>query len=130
MLTGAQTNLYCGDPERAAAFFASMGLTERFRHPPEGRPEHIEVALGDGYILGLTARAAIEGLAGLPAPEGGAQSEIVLWCGDVPAAYDRALAVGAAPLAAPRAFSGRLTAAWVEAPEGIRVKLVAPLGPV
>lgn len=50
---------------------------------------------------------------------------MVLWCADVVALHAAAQALGARSLAAPQVFNGRIRAAWVEDPEGNRVKLVA-----
>jgi predicted enzyme related to lactoylglutathione lyase len=124
--TAAQVNIYARDPDLLAAFYVEMGMAERFRFPTDGSPEHVEVSLG-GLILGLTSRAAMERLADLPVETGPPQSEVVIWCGDARALWRSACERGGQPVAEPKAFNGRLLAAWAADPEGNRVKFVSLL---
>ena len=126
--TNAQVNLYAVDPEALASFYGALGLVERFRFPATGRAEHIEFSVGS-FTLGLTSRAALARLAGLPVEQGPSQAEVVLWCDDVSALFEKAKHSGATPLASPRVFNGRMEAAWVQDPEGNRLKLVSLVGP-
>lgn len=124
--THAQVNLYADDPDALAAFYAGLGLAERFRYPATGPADHVELAVG-GLTLGLTRRTALSSLAGLSALSGPPGGEVVLWGEDCGALYAQALALGAVAEAPPRDFQGRLRAAWVRDPQGHRVKLVSPL---
>lgn len=122
--TDAQVNVYARDPDGLARFYTGLGMSERFRFPEHGTAEHVEVGIG-GMTLGLTSAAALERLTSLSADPGRPSAEVVLWCSDVDALHAAAQALGARSVAAPRVFHGRLRAAWVEDPEGNRVKIVA-----
>ena len=126
--TGAQVNVYARDPDALARFYTGLGLSETFRFPERGAAEHVEVGVG-GMTLGLTSAEALERLAGLAAEPGRPSAEVVLWCTDVDALVAVAQALGARPVAPPRVFDGRIRAAWVEDPEGNRVKIVALVAP-
>lgn len=128
LITGAQVNLYAGEPEVLASFYKGLGLKEKFRFPQSGRPDQVEVSAGT-LTLGLTSREALHRLAGFQIEPGPAQSEVVLWCEDAAALFDQATALGARPVAEPRMFNNRLLSAWVEDPEGNRLKLVSLLDP-
>lgn len=123
-VSSAQTNLYAEMPERLAAFYSGLGMTETFRFPAAGFPEHIEVTVS-GFTLGLTSKEAMLRLAGLQVGSGPPQSEVVLWCEDVENQFARAQELGGRPVRSPQVFNDRILAAWVEDPEGNRVKLVS-----
>ncbi|MFG6458638.1 VOC family protein [Roseateles sp. BYS96W] len=122
--TNAQVNVYAVDPEGLASFYAALGMVERFRFPATGMAEHVELSVG-AFTLGLTSREALARLAGLPVEQGPSQSEVVLWCNDVSSLFEKAKQCGATSLAEPRVFNGRIEAAWVQDPEGNRLKLVS-----
>jgi lactoylglutathione lyase len=123
-VSGAQTNIYAEEPERLAAFYIGLGMAERFRYPAAGKPEHIELAVG-GFTLGLTSRETMHRLAGVPVTAGPPQSELVLWCANVAGQFSRSLELSGRQVAPPQVFNNRILAAWVEDPEGNRVKLVS-----
>jgi lactoylglutathione lyase len=54
--------------------------------------------------------------------------EIALVTADVAAAFERALALGASELAAPRQQPWGQTVAWVRAPDGCLIELCTPIG--
>jgi predicted enzyme related to lactoylglutathione lyase len=125
-VSDAQVNLYSADPEALAIFYKGLGLTERFRFPPVGKPDQLELQIGS-LTLGLTSKDAIKQLAGLDAVAGSSGVELVLWCSSADAVYARALDLGATSLAPPRVFDARIVAAWFQDSEGNRVKLVSKL---
>ncbi|WP_108124652.1 VOC family protein [Saccharospirillum mangrovi] len=127
-LTDAQVNVYADDLEALALFYRALGMDERFRFPATGAAEHIEVSVGT-FTLGLTSREALTRLTGLATEQGPSQSEVVLWCNDVAALFEKAQQCGASALVPPKVFNGRIEAAWVQDPEGNRVKLVASVEP-
>lgn len=118
-----QINLWCHDVERCAGFFRELGMPERFRFPTEGTPHQVEVEAA-GVRIGFSSAAVGEDLYGI-ATTAGAHSEIVLWCDDVDGLHARALASGGTELVGPTdSPNGRLHYAWIEDPEGHRVKFV------
>jgi hypothetical protein len=128
LITDAQVNIYSKDPEVLASFYKSLGLREKFRFPLTGRPDQVEVAIG-ALTLGFTSREALSRLANLQVEPGPAQSEVVLWCGNAADLFAQATRLGARPVAAPRVFNNRIQSAWIEDPEGNRVKLVSLVNP-
>lgn len=124
--TAAQINVYADDPSALSSFYLRLGFEERFRFPTEGAPEHVELSIG-GITIGFTSRSALVNLAGIPAPPGPPQSEIVLWCDDARELWEHACRNGAKPLSEPRIFNNRLLAGWALDPGGNRVKCVSLL---
>jgi catechol 2,3-dioxygenase-like lactoylglutathione lyase family enzyme len=120
-----QVNLFCDDVDACLAFYRALGLPEAFRAPPSGPVEHVEVEAA-GTRIGLTSARVANDLVGLGVGPGERPAtEIVLWCDDVDAAYQRALAVGASQVVEPvDSPDGRLRFAWVRDPDGHQVKFV------
>lgn len=106
----------CAENEALAEFYKStFGLTEVFRHSPEGRPDLVGIYLTDGHInLALL-------------PNGGGRPEGINHFGilveDLEAARDRALANGAKPAAGALPKDGRYAEDYVIDPSGTRVDL-------
>jgi predicted enzyme related to lactoylglutathione lyase len=117
-------NLYSRDLPRAVAFYQEFAFVESFRTPASGEPVHIELAK-DAFTLGIaTLEAAKEHHSLQPRGEG-RWIEIVLWTGDVDAAVNALVAVGAPLLSPAHDFlDGKLRAAWVADPEGNPIQLV------
>ena len=119
-------------PEVAAslAFFeAAFGLERRFLH--EGG-DYGELQTGE-TTLAFAAHGL--GQANLPAGYVRADSsplplgiELALVTDDVPAAHQRALAAGAAELAAPCAKPWGQVVSYLRCPDGTLVELCAPMG--
>ncbi|MDG4807016.1 VOC family protein [Micromonospora sp. WMMD1120] len=123
--TQVQINLFCADVEGCLTFYTRLGLTEAFRAPTTGPVEHVEVEAA-GIRIGLTSARVANALVGLGvSPGGGVSTELVLWCEDTDAFYDRAVAAGATSVVAPMdSPDGRLHYAWVRDPDGHQVKFV------
>jgi catechol 2,3-dioxygenase-like lactoylglutathione lyase family enzyme len=132
MISTAQVNLYVEEPEVSLAFYRDrFGFTETFRTPESGPADHVEVRL-EGLVLGFGSRTAAAELHGLPVaaegePPGPARAEVVLWCDDVDAEFDR-LALGGVPVLIEPRDSGSNRVAWFLDPDGNPVGLVAPRG--
>jgi predicted enzyme related to lactoylglutathione lyase len=124
LVSDAQVNIYSADPVALASFYTALGLTEKFRFPPSGKPDQLELLAGT-LTLGFTSTEALFRLAGIDIKAGAPRSEVVLWCADADSLYTRALQAGGKAVAEPRDFNGRIRAAWVEDPQGNRVKLVS-----
>jgi catechol 2,3-dioxygenase-like lactoylglutathione lyase family enzyme len=120
-----QVNLFCDDVDSCLAFYNRLGLTEAFRAPASGPIAHVEVEAA-GIRIGLTSARVANDLVNLGVePADRPATEIVFWCDDVDAMYDRALAAGATAVVAPTTSpDNRLYFAWVRDPEAHQLKLV------
>jgi lactoylglutathione lyase len=58
-----------------------LGFTQTYQFPREGKPEHVELRLGESMVA-LSTPGAIRGV-GLPEPSRGQVLELVVWCEDV-----------------------------------------------
>ncbi|MFG2078057.1 VOC family protein [Nonomuraea maritima] len=125
LATQVQINLFCADVEACLTFFTRLGLAEAFRTPTTGPVEHVEVEAA-GVRIGLTSAQVANALVGLGvSPERSPSTELVLWCADTAAFYDRAMAAGATSVVAPTdSPDGWLHYAWVRDPDGHQVKFV------
>lgn len=118
-----QVVLLSEDLERASEFYRGLGFAEVFRTPKDGPPIHVDLVL-DGYRLGIATGASTRDDHGLDPVTSGQRVVVVVWCDDVPAAYDALLARGVTPLKGPEPWLGRLLIAWVADPDGNPVQLV------
>ncbi|MEV0273474.1 VOC family protein [Hamadaea sp. NPDC050747] len=121
-----QINLFCRDVDACLTFYTGLGLAEAFRAPASGPIEHVEVEAA-GVRIGLTSARVANALMGLgvDAAGGSPSTELVLWCENTDAFFDRALAAGATSVVAPTdSPDGRLHYAWVRDPDGHQVKFV------
>lgn len=124
------TIVYVPDVARSLEFFeAAFGLKRRFLHE-SGTYGELDTGettlsfaaheLGDMNFPGGHVRASES-----PRPLG---FEIALVTGDVPAAHRRAVACGAAELAAPAQKPWGQVVSYVRTPDGILVELCTPVG--
>jgi catechol 2,3-dioxygenase-like lactoylglutathione lyase family enzyme len=121
-------NLYTEDIEASLRFYRDlMGFTETFRVPKQGPPDHVEMELGS-LNLSVSTLVALKRDHGLTGGGGPPRGEVVLWVGEVDAAYAWVSSHGATTLSAPHNFAGVLRAAWVGDPDGNPVQLVARTG--
>jgi PhnB protein len=119
-MTQIAVHLVVNDPDAAAAWYAEvLGAEETSRLPlPDGRPLTIELRVGD-TALALAGEQPDRGLR-TPAALGGTPTALHLPVPDVDTAWDRAIAAGATPFAAPHdAFWGDRTAQFLD-PSGHR----------
>lgn len=123
--TQLQVNLFCAGVEACLAFYNRLGFTEAFRAPATGPIEHAEVEAA-GVRIGLTSAEVANALVGLGVdPAVVPSTELVLWCEDIGAFYEQAVAAGASSVVAPMdSPDGRLRFAWVRDPDGHQVKFV------
>ena len=123
MFREPQVVLLSEDLERAAAFYAGLGFEEVFRTPKDGPPIHVDLVL-DGYRLGIATGASTRDDHGLDPVTSGQRVVVVVWCDDVPAAYDDLVGRGVTALKPPEPWLDRLLIAWVADPDGNPVQLV------
>jgi len=110
-------NLYSADVDRAVAFYRDLlGGTQTFRHPVEGKAEHVELRLGD-VTIAISSNEAVEA-EGMPAPTVGHPLELVLGCDSADDTVAVLRAAGTPVLQEPRShFSGHRRA-YVADPDG------------
>ena len=110
-------NLYSADVDRAVAFYRDLlGGAQTFRHPAEGRAEHVELRLGD-ITIAISSKQAVEA-EGMPAPTAGHPMELVLGCDSADGTVAVLRAAGTAVLRVPYShFSGHRRA-YVADPDG------------
>ncbi|MCA9998743.1 MAG: VOC family protein [Anaerolineales bacterium] len=119
---GGQSNYYVQDVERMAAFYRDcFGFQETYRTPKQGKPEHIELRLGE-YLIGLSSVEAGRRIHRLPLDPGKPRGEIVLWTNDVDKAHTMLRVKKVCCIREPHNFDVneqlRLRVAWYEDPEG------------
>lgn len=130
MMQFGGTVLYVDDVPAVVDFYRrAFGLELRFFDEALG---FAELETG-GSTLAIAAHSLGEMLmpGGYPRAAGGqpAGVEIAFLTGDVPASFARAIAEGAAPIAAPRRMPWGLEVAYARAPEGTIIGLSEPPPP-
>ncbi len=121
------TLLYVPDVEKAVSFYeAAFGLSRRFIH----ESNYGEMETGDtklGFVSEALAKSnGVEFMlasATTPAPA----VEIAFLADDVTAAFDRAVAAGAVPIAPPKQKPWGQTVAYVRDLNGFLVELCTPM---
>lgn len=128
----AYTLVYVADVAASLAFFErAFGLKARFLHESGAYGEVDTGASGTtlAFVDHATARESVQHdyvpADASPQPLG---MEIGFTVADVPAAYERAVAAGARPLAAPVSKPWGQTVAYVRCPDGTLVELCTAMG--
>jgi glyoxylase I family protein len=122
-----QVNLYAADIEASLRFYRDvLGMTETFRVPTQGPPEHVELQLGS-FKLGVATFEALWAHHGIRTSKGPARIEVALFTADVDGAYGWATSHGAATLLPPHDFGGYIRSARVADPDGNPVVFTTPL---
>jgi catechol 2,3-dioxygenase-like lactoylglutathione lyase family enzyme len=120
------TNLYCHDVEAALRFYADLlGFVETFRLPKTGVPEHVEVALQDGFKLGLSSVEAAKRVHGVDASPGSPAMAITVWADHTDRTFDRLIGAGVPVVQPPHDTVNNNRAALLRDPDGNLVEIVA-----
>ncbi|MGH2713718.1 MAG: VOC family protein [Thermoleophilaceae bacterium] len=115
-------NLFTRDIEAALAFYRDrLGFSQSFQVPPDGRPEHVVLRLGDSH-LALSTDRAIAGV-GLE-PSAGNPLELIVWCADVDGETARLRAAGASIVVDPYDHVAGHRRAYIADPDGNWLALV------
>jgi len=118
-------NLYTRDMQAGIHFYGDLlGLTETFRTPREGTPEHVEFRAG-GFTLGLGTVEAAGRVHGVDATPGAPAAVVVLWADDVDRAYAQLEKAGVTAVQAPHDTGNDNRNALVRDPDGNLVELVS-----
>jgi catechol 2,3-dioxygenase-like lactoylglutathione lyase family enzyme len=127
MTMSVMPNLYSADVERAVAFYRDqLGGKQTFRTPAEGRPEHVELRLGD-VTIAITSRGAVA-RQGLPEPAPGHPMELVVWVDSTDDMVASLRAAGAPVLIEPYGHVSGMRRAYVADPDGNWLALVSEEG--
>ncbi|HET8717227.1 MAG TPA: VOC family protein [Nocardioidaceae bacterium] len=125
MITSGLVNVFTHDIDEALRFYQGvLNLSESFRTPREGTPEHVEMTAG-GFVLALSTAEAAQRVHGLAAEPGRPAMSLVFWVDDVDAVFDAAVAAGAAAVTRPHDAGNDNRNAVVRGPDGTLVELVA-----
>ncbi|MCO5167280.1 MAG: VOC family protein [Planctomycetes bacterium] len=123
------TILYVRDVARAVEFYErAFGLTRRFLHPGGG---YAELETGATALAFVSHAQARESLGGEFVPSDPGRPplgfEVAFVTADVQAAYELAVAAGAAPALAPTAKPWGQVVSYVRDPDGVLVELASPV---
>jgi predicted enzyme related to lactoylglutathione lyase len=125
MFTTPLVNLYTGDIDAGIAFYRDLlGLTESFRTPLEGKPEHVEFQV-DGFTLGLGSVEAAKVHHGIEAAPGSPAMVLVFWTDDVDIAFERLTESGTPVVQPPHDSGNNNRNALLRDPDGNLVELVS-----
>lgn len=126
MYDAGLVNLYTRDIEAAIHFYGHrLGLRETFRTPRDGRPEHVEFAVGNGFKIGLGTVEAARRVHGVEAEPGTPAMVLVLWTDNVDRAYDQLVAAGVPAVQQPHETGNGNRNALLRDPDGNLVEIVA-----
>ncbi|NCT84366.1 MAG: VOC family protein [Comamonadaceae bacterium] len=128
----AYTLVYVADVPASLAFFErAFGLKTRFLHE-SGAYGEVDTGAGGtalAFVDHATARDSVQhDYVAADASAKPLGMEIGFTVADVPAAFDRAVAAGARPLAAPVTKPWGQTVAYVRCPDGTLVELCTAMG--
>lgn len=128
MITSGLVNVFTHDIERALGFYQGvLDLTESFRTPRDGTPEHVEMTAG-GFVLALSTSEAAHRVHGLVAEPGRPAMSLVFWVDDVDSAFGAATEAGARGVTPPHDAGNNNRNAVLRDPDGNLVELVAKRG--
>lgn len=124
MVTSGLVNVFSHDIEKALGFYQGvLGLSESFRTPKEGVPEHVEMTAG-GFVLAISSTEAAERVHGVRVETGRVAMSLVFWVDDVDATFDAVTAAGVTALTAPHDTGNGNRNALVRDPDGTLVEFV------
>lgn len=125
MLTSGLVNVFTHDIQRSLDFYqGTLGLSETFRAPREGVPEHVEMAAG-GFVVAISSAEAALRVHGLEVEVGRPAMTLVFWVDDVDETHAAAVAAGAPSVTAPYDAGNDNRNAVVRDPDGTLVEFVA-----
>ena len=125
--TSALVTVYSSDISRAINFYGKiLGLTETYRFPYEGEPEHVEFRIGSMTV----AVSSPAGLAshGMPPPSAGHPFEIGLKTDDVDALIAELRDLGVTILREPFSSAAGNRTAYIADPDGTWISVYHKLG--
>jgi len=124
MVTSGLVNVFTHDIEKALGFYQGvLGLSESFRTPKEGVPEHVEMTAG-GFVLAISSTEAAERVHGVRVETGRVAMSLVFWVDDVDATFDAVTDAGVTALTAPHDTGNGNRNALVRDPDGTLVEFV------
>jgi lactoylglutathione lyase len=127
MFTDVLVVLYVEDIEKSLKLYRDVfGMTETYRFPQQGAPEHVEVRLGDS-ILGISSPSGLVSH-GMPAvTRGGQPFELAIGTADVDAALEKLRAAGCRIVREPFDSAAGNRVAYLEDFDGNRISIFAKI---
>jgi lactoylglutathione lyase len=130
MYASGLVNLYTRDIDAGIHFYSALlGLEETFRTPREGRPEHVEFRVAEGFRIGLGTVEAAKRVHGVEAQPGSAAMVLVLWADDVDRAFGDLVAAGVLVVQEPHDTGNSNRNALLRDPDGNLVEIVSKVTP-
>lgn len=127
MFTDVLIVLYVEDISRALTLYRDVfGMTETYRFPRAGTPEHVELKLG-ASVIGLSSPAGLATHGLLPLTRGGQPFELAFGCDDVDRSLAALLAAGCRVVRQPFDSEAGNRTAYVEDLDGNRISIYAKL---
>jgi lactoylglutathione lyase len=118
----ALVTVYSADMGRATHFYGEvLGLSETYRFPAAGEPEHVEYAVG-GMTVAVSSPAGLASH-GMPAPTAGHSFEIGLKTDDVDAVVAELRGKGVTVLREPFDSAAGNRTAYIADPDGTWISL-------
>ncbi len=122
MAISSMPNIYTRDIEAAIGFYRDqLGFAQTYQFPYQGRPEHVELRLGESMLALSTYKAVAE--QGVQAGPGNS-FELEVWCEDVNTVVAALRAVGQRVIVEPYDHVAGHRRAYVADPDGNYVVLV------
>lgn len=126
MFTDVLVVLYVGDLERSVTLYRDVfGMTETYRFPRTGEPEHVELKLGQA-ILGLSSPAGLVSQ-GLPPATRGTPFELAIGTDDTDASLETLRAAGCRVIREPYDTKAGNRVAYIEDYDGNRISIFAKI---
>jgi lactoylglutathione lyase len=123
MFTDCLIVLYVDDIDRSLKLYRdALGMTETYRFPKEGTPEHVELRLGNS-IIGLSSDAGLARHRLPPHDRGGHAFELAIGCDDASAAFARLVDAGCVAVRTPFETEAGNRTAYVEDFDGNRISV-------
>lgn len=118
--------IYSGDIAKAIDFYARiLGLTETYRFPKQGDPEHVEFRAGHGTVA-VSSPAGLQAH-GMPPATPGHPFELGFETDDVDATIHELRACGVTILKDPSVSSAGIRYAYIADPDGTWISLYQSL---
>jgi len=127
MFTDVLIILYVEDISHSLALYRDVfGMTETYRFPKTGAPEHVELKLGTS-VIGLSAPSGLVTHGLPPVTRGGQPFELAFGCDDVDGALVALRAAGCRVVREPFDTAAGNRTAYVEDFDGNRISIFAKL---
>ena len=121
-ILSAVLTIYCGDIAKGIDFYGRiLGLTETYRFPRDGEPDHVEFRVGSATIA-VSSAAGLHSH-GMPPATPGHSFEIGLETDDLEATLNELRAAGVTVIKEPEMSPAGIRYAYIADPDGTWISL-------